>query len=263
MSEQQDIIGHLQSQGVLGAICWAYDSAVGRALDDYSEDAGYDLTWLGNTRHTLFRDRLDRVFACGRYALGGGVGEDAGLDLVNIELTKRDIDSMPDLPGDLVRRVDLNRSPGWAIDGVRFLLTSCEFGGIDTLSWIRKSRTKQCVAKQPTPEPQPTLFDALADQDAVEVPGVAESVLELATFVVAHSLDAVNGRRELVFGRPRLNVGGGQAWYWQENLLATPPAPGGRRLDPLLPSGPDGVPDAAVRLRRDAFGNPQMGDSSD
>jgi hypothetical protein len=56
---------------------------------------------------------------------------------------------------------------------------------------------------------------------------------------------------ELVFGRARLNSGGGEAWHWYQDLLTTPPA-GGRhqRSDSPLPTGRDSVPDAPVRLRR-------------
>jgi hypothetical protein len=74
--------------------------------------------------------------------------------------------------------------------------------------------------------------------------------LDLVTFVVAHSLDPLSQQRELVFGRARLNAGGGPAWHWYQDLLTAPPTGGGRRRDEgPLPTGPDTVPDAPVRLR--------------
>lgn len=79
----------------------------------------------------------------------------------------------------------------------------------------------------------------------------AANRLDLETFVVAHTLDSLSQDMELVFGRARLNSGGGQAWHWYQDLLTAPPADGGhRRGDRPLPTGPDSVPDAPVRLRR-------------
>lgn len=247
MAEQRDLIDRLQAAGVLAGIRWAYTSAVFRTLADYSEDAGYDAAWLGSTRFILFRDRLDRVFACGRYALQVGADPNAGSDLVQVELTDRDIETMPQIPPDAVRRANLNGSPGWLAEGVRFLLAACEFGKIDAHPWPQKSPTKQAVAKQPSPEPPPTLFDGFADD---EIPGLVafDETLDVATFVVGHTLDSVSQRRELVFGRPRLSDGGENSWYWYENLLAGPDLPGGQRNLPG-PTSPDSVPDAPVRLR--------------
>lgn len=238
----------LRTAGVLDGVRWAYDSAVRRALDDYSEDAGYDTALLGSLRFTLFRDRLDRVFSCGRYALQAGVDENVGLDLVRVELTDKDRTSMPVLPADLVRRVNRDGSPGWALGDLQFLLASCEFGKIDILPWPRRSPAKQQVAMQlpPATEQPLALFDVV-DTELAESDQTAPS---LTTFMVAHTLDAVSGRRELVFGRTRFNSGGGQAWYWYENLLTLPPTQGGQRPSVPTPSGPDGVPDAPVRLRK-------------
>lgn len=68
MSGRDDLVSTLDRAGVLVGIRWAYLSAAGRVLEDYSEAAGHDATWVGVTRFTLFRDRLDRVFSCRRYA---------------------------------------------------------------------------------------------------------------------------------------------------------------------------------------------------
>lgn len=251
MTEKTDLIARLQAAQILDGIRWAYTSAVSRTLADHSEDAGYDAALLGSMRFVLFRDRLDRVFACGKYALQSGEDTAAGLDLVHVELTERDIETMPVLTPGLVRRADLNHSPGWFYEDLRFLIASSEFGKIDALPWPQKSPTKQAVAKQPTPEPPPTLFDGLADEEIAGLASMVDETLDVDTFVVAHSLDSVSQKRELVFGRPRLNEGGGEAWHWYENLLTGPVQPGGQQ-DVPQPSGPDSVPDAPVRLRAKA-----------
>ena len=62
MAEQQDVIADLTAAGVLTGIRWAYESATRRSLESYCEADGHDPAWLGHTRFTLFRDRLDRVF---------------------------------------------------------------------------------------------------------------------------------------------------------------------------------------------------------
>ncbi|QUF05307.1 hypothetical protein KCV87_04155 [Actinosynnema pretiosum subsp. pretiosum] len=252
MKEQQEVIARLRETGVLAAVRWACLSATERALSGYSEADGLDAAWLGNTRFTYFRDRLDRVFACERYAVPSG-DDNAHLDLLHAELSYRDVRTMPHLPSDLVRRSNLNHSPGWALDEHRFLLASGPFGGLDRMPWPRKSPTKQRVARRHNPEPsQPSLFDDFADEEI----GGLQSVLhvadeaDLTTFVVAHSLDQVSGEFELVLGRPRLNSGGGRAWHWSQDLLSLPPSGGGRRVvGAPPPQGPNQVPDARVRLR--------------
>lgn len=257
MTEQQDVITELRDGGVLAGVRWAYVSATSRSLDTYSEADGHDATWLGNTRFTLFRDRLDRVFRCRRYAVHSG-DDDIDVDLLHAELGKADVASLPRIQPRTVRRSDLNLSPGWAFADYRFLLASCEYGKLDQLPWSQKSPTKQRVARQinPEPPPQPTLFDVWDEEAAAELQAAAlaaEQNLGLRTFVVAHSLDPLSQHMELVLGRPRLNAGGGQAWHWWENLLATPPADGGRRTDNTpMPTNPNSEPDAPVRLRRRA-----------
>lgn len=252
MSEQQDVIAELGDAGVLAGVRWAYLSATTRSLETYSEADGHDAAWLGNTRFTLFRDRLDRVFACERFAVHSG-DDDADLDLLYAE---RDVDTMPRLAPGLVCRSDLNGSPGWAHSDIRFLLASCVFGKLDQLPWPQKSPTKQRVARQRNPEPpQPSLFEGLAQEEigGLEVALAANHDLDLKTYVVAHSLDPLSQQVELVLGRARLNSGGGQAWHWRQDLIGAPPADGGRRTDDApLPPGPNTVPDAPVRLRRPA-----------
>lgn len=253
MNEQQDIIAHLGAPGILAGVSWAYRSATDRTLDTYSEADGHDEAWFGNTRHTLFRNRLDRVFACDRYAISSG-NRSTDLDMLYAELSDRDIATMPDLEPNLVRRSDLNGSPGWAYEHYRFLLASCAVGKLDQLPWPQKSPTKQRVAHQRNPAPpQPSLFDWMPDEEISGLRAIVaeEQALDLTTFIVAHSLDPLTEDKELVLGRPRFNFGGGPAWHWRKDLLSLPPFGGGRRIDDTpLPSGPSTVPDAPVRLRR-------------
>ena len=267
MDEQHDVIAELGDAGVLAGVRWAYESATRRALESYSEADGHDAAWLGNTRFTLFRDRLDRVFACDRYAASAADGLD--LDVLYAELSDQDLMTMPRLLPGLVRRCDLRGSAGWGYRGWRFLLASCEFGGLDTLPWVHKSTTKQLVALQRDPGVrQPSLFETLLAETLLDTDGAPEASggidvallaadreLDLVTYVVAHSLDAFSGEVELVLGRPRLNLGGGPAWHWYQDLLSVPLPGTGRRTDAgQVPADPSGVPDAPVRLRRLAGG---------
>ena len=140
------------------------------------------------------------------------------------------------------------------------------------LPWLEKSVTKQLVAMQPGPDHrQPSLFEDLLtdgvvpDQllpegapDGLALPPrldpvllAADRQLKLPSFIVAHSLDADTGEIELAFGRPWLNLRGGSAWHWRENLL-TVPLPAVRRTEIPAAAETDQlsvVPDAQVRLR--------------
>jgi hypothetical protein len=220
MGEQQDVIAELGTAGVLAGLRWAYESATRRALESYCEADGHDGAWLGHTRFTLFRDRLDRVFSCMRYAVSAD--EELDLDILNAELSDSDRSTMPRLAPGVVRRSDLYGSAGWAYRRWRFLLAAGDFGRLDALPWLHKSRTKQLVAQQRNPDVrQPSLFEEFLTDESGAVDQellAADRDLDLVTYVVGHSLDPFSGEAELVFGRPRLNVGGGPAWYWRENL---------------------------------------------
>jgi hypothetical protein len=256
MSEQGDVIGDLEAAGVLGGIRWAWAATVRQVLGDYSAATGHTQGWLGYSAYTIFSDRLDRVFSAGPYALAEDANPDSGLDVVHDGLVQADITTMPVLEPDLVRRADLNNSPGWAWGEWRWLLASCIYGKSGTIPWQQKSETKQRVAQQPSPD-ELTLFDKL------EVPGVplpssstTAAGAPLKTLVVAHAIDMATLANELYLGRPRINVDHGPAWYWKEDLLLVSPAPGGRRSPVgvnLTESGSQ-APDAPVRLRRKSAG---------
>jgi hypothetical protein len=253
MGEQQEVIAELGDAGVLAGVRWAYESATRRALESYSEADGHDIAWLGNTRFTLFRDRLDRVFACARYAVSAADGLD--LDVLYAELSEQDLLTMPRLAPGRVRRCDLRGSAGWAYRNRRFLLASGEFGRLETLPWLQKSLTKQLVAMQLNPDVlQPSLFEGFAPEQFGDIGAAllaADKELDLVTYVVAHSLDAVSGETELAFGRPRLNLGGGSAWHWREDLRTVPLPGRGRQAGAApVPVDPAWIPDAPVRLRR-------------
>ncbi|HWO69122.1 MAG TPA: hypothetical protein VNO31_54755 [Umezawaea sp.] len=255
MTEQREVIAALGNAGVLDAVRWAYRSAASRSLDTYNEPDGHDHTLLGMLRFTLFRDRLDRVFATRRYSVQSGDGLIA-LDLVYDQLPEDDVATMPLLEAGLVRRADLEQSPGWAFGRWRFLLAAGEFGKLDELPWPQRSHTKQRVASRRNPEiDQPTLFDVLTPEERGGLNALVEAYegadeLDLETFVVAHSLDPIGQQGELILGRPKLNHGGGPAWHWSEDLLTTPPSRGGVRPEfTPMPTGPNTVPDARVQLR--------------
>ncbi|HEY0933710.1 MAG TPA: hypothetical protein VGD91_08210, partial [Trebonia sp.] len=113
MAEQQEVVADLRAAGVLGAVRWAYESAVRRSLETYCEADGHDHAWLGMTRFTLFRDRLDRAFGCERYTglAGDGRGDP---DVLHARLSEQDRATLPGLPPGLVIRADLFGSAGWS-----------------------------------------------------------------------------------------------------------------------------------------------------
>lgn len=122
MSEEADLLELLESTGVLDGFRWANESAARGTLDDYSEDKGHDAGWLGFTRFTLLRDRTDRFTSCARYEASEDGSADLGLDVLHEALSRREIAEMPVVASDVVRRANLNGSPGWRIADVRILL---------------------------------------------------------------------------------------------------------------------------------------------
>ena len=242
MTERDEVVTRLRASGVLPAIRWAYLSAAAQTLNDYSEDAGYDASGSGVPGIRCFVTTWTGFSPAGATPLRRGN---------TAYLTAHDIETKPEVPHTLVQRADLNRSHGWVIENIRFLLASPPYGEIEQLPWPQKSSTKQQVASQPSPEPLPTLFDEFAPGEIGGLVAASEEPLLSDTYVVAHSLDPVGGHSGLIFGRPRFNEGGGDAWYWYVDLLGEPPAEQGQKVEPPSPSGPpDIVPDAPVRLRQ-------------
>ncbi|GHA64599.1 hypothetical protein AB0R01_19215 [Streptomyces rochei] len=259
MSEQQDALEDLESSGVLAALAWANASAYRRTMEDYDPDTGHDQGWVGSTAHKLFVDRLHRAFSTGRHSVDSPESASAGLDLVAAGLAPGEHRKMPLITPGVVVWSHLNQSPGWRCGDWRFLLTSFPYGESNRIPWPQKSPTKQRVASQGQPtgwlDPYPTLFDEETDSLAAAIEALREEDAELnaTTLIVAHSIERELGIRELYLGRSRLNRGGGDAWYWKHDLLAT--NPGTPTVEPIptspgpLPGAP-GVQDAPVRLRR-------------
>ncbi|WP_455353792.1 hypothetical protein [Streptomyces sp. SYSU K217416] len=263
MSEQQDALGDLESSDVLSALSWANASAYRRTMQDYDPDTGHDQGWIGSTAHKLLCDRLDRVFSIGRYAVESPDAASAGLDAVAAGLAPGEFRKMPIIAPGVVTRSDVNGSPGWRCGEWRFLLASFVYGESDRIPWPEKSPTKRRIASQAKPDgwvdSHPTLpFDEELDPSlAAIVQAVSEEGDDSAatTLVVAHSVERELGIRELYLGRSRLNLKGGEAWYWKHDLLATDFGTPGTGPIPASPGprpGTPGVQDAPVRLRREA-----------
>ncbi|MFY9635576.1 MAG: hypothetical protein WAL27_12695 [Cellulosimicrobium cellulans] len=263
MTEREDLLRRLEHAGILGAISWAYRSAARQVAEDYSEESGHDVAWVGQTRYTLFRDRLDRVFSCGRYSLAADAMPGEGRDVVTATLPQAEIDSMPAIEADVVQRSNLNKSVGWSFEDIRWLLASGPYRKLDAIRWDRKSQTKKLVAQQRNFNPdQASLFEALPEDETAALFNATTSPdfeeLDRLTLVVAHSQDVVSWLGELGIGMPRLSQGDGSAWNWFSNLLAAPPVRTNSRLVVQAASSDDHLnePDAPVKLRsRNAASN--------
>ncbi|MFF9664060.1 hypothetical protein ACF1FY_18420 [Streptomyces althioticus] len=259
MSEQQDALEDLGSSGVLSALAWANASAYRRTMEDYDPDTGHDQGWVGGTAHRLFCDRLHRVFSTGSHSVDSPDAASAGLDAVAAGLYPGEYDRMPVIAPGLVTWSDLNQSPGWRVGRWRFLLASFVYGESNRIPWPQKSPTKRRVASQVKPagweDPHPTLpfgddFDMPSAITRVSEEGEDSDV---TTLIVAHSIERELGIRELYLGRSRYNRGGGEAWYWKHDLLATDLGTPGKKPIPASSGphlGPSSVQDAPVRLRR-------------
>ncbi|MFI5810275.1 hypothetical protein ACIA7S_04750 [Streptomyces sp. NPDC051643] len=259
MSEQQDALEDLEEASVLAAISWAAESAYARTMRDYDPDAGHDQGWVGYTAHGFLRDRQDRVFSCGKYAVSSPADALSGLDTVAAGLLPREFDRMPRIPPGTVTQANLNGSPGWRFGDWRWLQSAFPFGESNVIPWPQKSPTKRRVAAQAVANPDQPMLPV--DEDEAHLfEDIMEALLsldedegDLTTLVVAHSVQKELGARELFLGRSRLNKGGGSAWHWKHDLLTPPSGDYGRTPKPITPEpsgGFDSVPDAAVRLRR-------------
>jgi hypothetical protein len=264
MSEQQDALEDLGSSGVLSALAWANASAYRRTMEDYDPDTGHDQGWVGSTAHRLFCDRLHRVFSTSKHAVDSPEAASAGLDAVAAGLYPGEYRKMPIIAPGVVTWSDLNRSPGWRCGRWRFLLASFVYGESNRIPWPQKSPTKRLVASQAKPEGWVDSHPMLPFDDET-VPSSLGAIVramveedddsEVTTLIVAHSVELEAGIRELYLGRSRLNRGGGEAWYWKHDLLATDfgtPSTGTIPAPPGPRPGTPGVQDAPVRLRREA-----------
>ena len=239
MFHQNEVLRSLTEVDILEAVKWAFESAVRRSLETYDEKDGHDGMWLGTTRYVLFRNRLDRVFSCQQYTTASVQDKKSDEERL-VRLSDLDRKTMPTIPAGLVNRANLCNSPGWSYKGIQFLLASAEFRKIENIRWSGKSSTKESVSKIPVPDPaQPPLV--FEDCDGVSQP----------VFVVAHSLEYISRRTELVFGKPRDNHEGGAAWEWTKYLIeaATTPDIQPQPLDLPRQSAAENIPDAPVRLR--------------
>ncbi|MGW5063576.1 hypothetical protein ACWEQ2_40960 [Streptomyces sp. NPDC004096] len=262
MSEQQDALEDLGSSGVLSALSWANASAYRRTMQDYDPDTGHDQGWVGTTAHRLICDRLHRVFSTDKHAVDSPDAASAGLDAVAAGLYPGEYSKMPIIAPGVVTWSDLNMSPGWQCGKWRFLLGSFVYGESNRIPWPQKSPTKRLVASQAKPDgwvdnhPVLPFFEEAAPSLAALVHSVSEEEddPEVTTLIVAHSVERELGIRELYLGRSRLNRGGGEAWYWKHDLLATEFGAPGTGTIPVAPGprpGTPGVQDAPVRLRRE------------
>ncbi|MGY0235075.1 hypothetical protein [Longispora urticae] len=253
MNERQQVEEVLRIAGILPALGWAHGSAAARTYSDYDPAAGYDARLMGYMGYVLLENRLDRVFSCGDF-----VADDAGvgLDLVADGLLPGEFETMPSIFPGLVVRKNLNNSPGWMYDRIRWLLTSYQFGAVNDIRWAAKGPTKQRVATQDkTLHPDQTL---LLDNDMFLVEAHT-TVRELnaqdddtLTLVLAHSLDPATGRIETHLGRPSMNRNGEPAWDWTIRINGDAgPGAAGVRPGPIdaTPLDPNDLPDAPVRLR--------------
>ncbi|TLW91336.1 hypothetical protein FFT09_19020 [Saccharomonospora piscinae] len=253
MAEEDQVLDLLADRGVLEALLWAHGSAYGQVRQDFNPEGGQKQGWIGYNAYTYLVDRLDRVFQCGDYQAPSGEGP-VGRDVLAAGIS--DFATMPDLaPGTVVRH-DLNGSPGWMVDGWRWLLASYPFGQVTKIRWTDKSETKQTVARQPHNTDDGGLFtiEDVAGLPRLEELGDHEQLLR-NTLVLAHAMDSNTVDFELFLGRIRWNQDRGDAWVWRSDLLdrQTPPPAG--RTTPKLPDNP--VPpssteanDAPVSIRR-------------
>lgn len=255
MNERNRILTELENADILPAIRWAFEAAARRTRDDYDDATGHNDTWIGTTRWVLLCDRLDRVFSCGKYATPEGGPSDAGLDILYATLTEDEMATFPDIPAGTVFRDDVVGSPGWSSRGVRWLLASAEFGGVNDIKWARRSPLKQRAAKQPDPDDsQMSIFDELTDPPSIQLREALARAEEfdVPTLVVTHTHDMNTDDRELFLGLPSLEDPN-QSWAWKKDLRTTPQrGPGGRRPANVEPDGPVDLPDAPVRLRQSA-----------
>ncbi|GAA1531430.1 hypothetical protein [Nocardioides humi] len=255
MSEQDKVIGSLRRGRILDGVRWAFWSAAAGVAEDFRPGKGYDEGWCGFSRHTLLRDRLDRVFSLGPYFIQPDADPRENLDVLFEAIPEGERQTFPFIKPGSVDRADLNGSPGWRYKGRRLLIASIPHDDIDDIAWQRRSATKQLVASQPDPDvEQDSLLHRLAaegDKAAQAMVAALEAAtpLDIPTFLIGHGDDLIgSGRQRLIVGRPQLHAR--EPWAWIHNLLTTPPPTTGGLKPPATSPDPTQAPDAQVRLRQ-------------
>jgi len=249
---RDEVLPLLQQQQVGLALRWAFESACEQAMDDFARGTGYTALSAGVGRYDLLADRLDRVFACGDYAVADGQ-EAVGLDVLYEGLSERARRTMPRIPAGLVVRSNLHGSNGWGIRGLRIITHSVQPGQIAAIDWTQESKTKKAVSRQePSKLDEPNVLQVMLGPEAAAEFGSQDALPEVGipTVVLVHSLDRDTGGRELEVGHSRYNDDDGSPWHWREDLLRGPgPEENGLDLPGGDPSPSQDVPDVEVRLR--------------
>lgn len=252
MSEHEQAISELESDGVLDGFRWAWESASAQTLRSFMPSTGHDRGWVGTNAFKVFTDRLDRVFSCGRFEVDDAVSPSDRDRFLRDGLTLREFQRMPLREPGLVIRDDLNGSPGWRRESWRILLQSLGGMGVDQIRWSQKSWTKMRVANQPPPN------EPMLPSDVVDLPMAADVLADLSrlpttefpitTLVCAYGIDASTEETTLYLGRPFHRERVEAFWHWRVRLDRAgdddrPDDPQAQRLDSPSP-GPFG--DAAA-----------------
>jgi hypothetical protein len=255
MSEQEQAISELESDGVLEGIRWAWKSASAQTLRSFMPSTGHDQAWLGYNAFKVFTDRLDRVFSCGRFESEDNVSRTDRGRLLREGLMAGEYEEMPRLAPELVVRSDLHGSFGWRRGSWRILLQSYGALAVDDIRWPQKSPTKREVAAQRERSLRASQLmlplDGQALPMAAEVVGdipAMSSSMPVTTLVGAYSIDASTRKSSIYLGRTRYNRNGERPWHWRVRLDRAgeddrPDDPQAQRLDSPSP-GPFG--DAAA-----------------
>ena len=202
MTEQDEVLARFSANGALRAMRWSGEDAARRVRSDMPEAAGYDATSVGGARHSLLRDRMDRVFSCEKYVVREGQ-DPVDLDVVYQELSDDAIKTFPRIDPGTMRRSNLTGSPGWTDGTHRVLIASAEFGKMRQIRWSDRSATKQRVARQAaTPGAETTVLDALPAEFLADLHRSSNRRLDMPTLIVAHSVNATTGEQELGLVRP-------------------------------------------------------------
>ncbi|GAA4619827.1 hypothetical protein GCM10023196_001390 [Actinoallomurus vinaceus] len=223
MSEDREAWGTLLNAGFLHALREAHTEATLAVFGAMSRAAGFKERSFGTGAFDVLETQLDRVFRVGEFAPDPAEADEDPLAAV-------------------VRRHDLNGSPGWRYGRYRILLKRHRFGAVRAIRWDRDSFTKQAVARQEFPDdPQLTLDLGV---------GPVREMDEVVTLVLAHSATEEPLEMELFVGRPRLNADGGPAWHWLRQLTDDTLGADPRRtpVQSTLPLWTDDEADVPVRL---------------